>query len=78
MKGFFLAGIIFSIVAQISSASEPVLNFSGKNIISDKTENISVASSKSGAVVVFLSTGCPCSNSHIAEIKSLSTQFSNF
>lgn len=34
--------------------------------------------SKMGTVVVFLSAVCPCSDSHVPEIKKLSTSFPNF
>lgn len=47
----------------------PSATLNGTELLSDKV--ISVSPQSAGSVVVFLSAVCPCSNSHIEEIKSL-------
>lgn len=41
-------------------------------------QKIQIESKPLGLVIIFLSAKCPCSNSHIAEIKTLSKEFSQF
>jgi hypothetical protein len=63
-----IPGISFALPAQIS----------GANVIDQKPVDFQLIS-KSGkphlAVVVFLSAKCPCSNSHLVELKSLAHDF---
>jgi len=52
---------------------------SGENIVG--TTNIKVPTSNKeakGTVVIFLSAKCPCSNSHIAELKTLPERYKDF
>lgn len=41
-------------------------------------QEISIETGKKGAVIVFLSALCPCSNSHIDELKSLANEYPDF
>ncbi len=52
-------------------------NLVGQDIISAKSMNIS-ADGKKGLVVVFLSAKCPCSNSHVTELKELAAKYTDF
>jgi hypothetical protein len=49
----------------------------GKNILTNEATAVTAEGQK-GLVVVFLSAKCPCSNSHIAELKSLSHDYPDF
>lgn len=49
----------------------------GKALLTGESVTVSSAG-KRGLVVVFLSARCPCSNSHITEIKELSEKFKKF
>lgn len=49
---------------------------SGWDFISSK--DVNATASGRGLVVVFLSARCPCSNSHIAEIKALAEAYRDF
>lgn len=54
-----------------------IKSISGENLFT--TENIVLnTEAKKGTVLVFMSAKCPCSNSHVNEIKKLSTDFSDF
>lgn len=57
----------------MSEAMAIPIRFSGQSLNSDKPINISQINK--GLVVVFLSSTCPCSNSHIKELISLSEKF---
>lgn len=50
---------------------------SGKSVVDDRPIQVGKAP-KRGLVVLFLSAVCPCSNSHLVELKSLSKDFSDF
>lgn len=58
-------------------AVETKNSVSGKNLLSDETISIGTENKKA-LVVVFLSAVCPCSNSHIEELKSLSRDYPEF
>jgi hypothetical protein len=58
-------------------ANTDLSTLTGLDIISNRKISLS-ADNKKGLVVLFLSAKCPCSNSHINEIKDLSLKFSEF
>jgi peroxiredoxin len=58
-------------------AAPQIKNITGENLFTTQKVNVS-ADGKKGLVVVFLSAVCPCSNSHITELKDLSVKFSEF
>jgi len=64
-----------SFIAYAAAASK--VQFTGKNIITNETLSATV-DGKKALVVIFLSAKCPCSNSHIEELKSLSYDFPDF
>jgi peroxiredoxin len=73
---FVVLTLIFLSVSEASAAAQKVV-FKGENILTGR--EIEVGAKKSQAVVViFLSSKCPCSDSHIAELQDLSRDFSDF
>jgi peroxiredoxin len=74
-KIILLVGLIahLSVFAAIDSKNI----VSGKNLLSHKIVSVE-AKGKKGLVVIFLSAKCPCSNSHIEELKSLSHDYPDF
>lgn len=54
----------------------PSATLKGTEILSGKAQE--VAPKAEGTVVVFLSATCPCSNSHVEELKSLSQEYPQF
>lgn len=79
MRGFlqnaFAALFIFSLLA-ISAFGEDS-RIQGKDLFSAKPAEFS-AKGKSGLVAVFLSAVCPCSNSHLGELRALAKDFPGF
>jgi hypothetical protein len=72
---FFFSAILFQNPAQ---AALP-LEFKATNLQTGKPVTISTrAADKKGVVFTFLSAKCPCSDSHIPEVKRLSAQFPDF
>lgn len=66
-------------VFSLSAFSAVPLKFSGENILSKESHSISAESDKRKAlIVVFLSAKCPCSDSHIVELKNLSEKHKDF
>ena len=61
---------------QLAYPSFPT-KISGEELHSSKTFSWDMESSKKGTVVLFLSSSCPCSNSHIPHLKKLKTEFKN-
>ncbi len=54
----------------------PSATVKGTEILSGKAQEITPKSE--GTVVVFLSATCPCSNSHVEELKSLAQEYPQF
>ncbi len=48
------------------------------NLIDNASFTYKMAETKKGLVIVFLSAKCPCSNSHVAILNKLSTEFKEF
>lgn len=71
---FSLGLLLF--LSGVSAAALPH-TISGKSVIDDRQVEVGQATKKA-LVVVFLSAVCPCSNSHLAELKSLNTDFPDF
>ncbi len=78
---YMLNKLIFVLLTAISMSSlASVAKFwIGTNLSDSKPITVSVESpGKRGLVVVFLSTKCPCSSSHILELKDLAKKFDQF
>ena len=74
LRATFL-GVFFFLHTSI--AAPPLLPFSGVDVLSG--QKVEVGSGvKKGTVVVFLSTDCPCSNSHIPELAQLAKDYPEF
>jgi hypothetical protein len=73
-----VSSIVFLLAAHMSlTAAALPLPISGKSVISGEQVAVS-GSTKKGLVVVFLSAVCPCSNSHLVELKGLKNEFPDF
>lgn len=71
--------VLFSLVVWgFSSYSAVNLSIVDGSDVMDKSAIHQTAEGKKGIVVVFLSAKCPCSDSHIAEMKSLHKDFPEF
>jgi len=76
MKFLLLLFLLLPSIGQLSVAELPLA--SGVDLFStDKKIEIFTAG-KMGSILVFLSASCPCSDSHIVELKDLATQFPEF
>lgn len=60
------------------SALQQGLEIQGESLLSQEKLQIKLSTQKKGAVLVFLSARCPCSNSHTAELKQLSQDYPEF
>lgn len=70
--------IFVSLLAFFSLPAVALPNhISGQSVIDDRQVHVRESTQK-GLVVVFLSAVCPCSNSHLVELKSLKKDFPNF
>lgn len=74
---FFSFFFAFLFLLNGSGAAALPHQISGKSVVDDRPVQAG-KSPKRGLVVVFLSAVCPCSNSHLVELKSLSKDFSDF
>lgn len=74
-KLILLASMIMQLTAFAEVDVKSTIN--GKNVVTNEFTSVS-AEGKKGLVVVFLSAKCPCSNSHISELKSLSHDYPEF
>jgi thioredoxin-related protein len=72
----FIVLIFFGINLFAHSSSLP-LEFTGLDYSGLNQNKVEIGKNK-GLVVVFLSARCPCSNSHIEELKKLEKDFSDF
>jgi len=71
-KLFILLSFVFQ--AQYVFSATSLLPLKGQDLFSSKSIEIDLKQKK-GVVVVFLSAKCPCSNSHITEIKNLASEY---
>lgn len=74
MTKWILLNIFWAIV---TFSAADIGKVEGDDLVSSKQVTIESAGKK-GMVVVFLSSICPCSNSHVSELKGLSQEFSEF
>lgn len=66
---------VFSILVSCSAfAATHQTEIRGKNLLRDETLQVKLEDSKA-LVVVFLSAKCPCSDSHLAELRALHKDF---
>ncbi len=70
-----LGHLIYAVLF-LFSAALPALEFSGLDLNTGKP--IEFHKGERGTVVVFLSAACPCSHSHIEELKDLAREFPKF
>ena len=72
--GSVVAFLIMSFAAYVSFAAPT--HIQGADLL--KSGAVSVVPGPKGLVVVFLSSRCPCSNSHLNELKDLAKHYSQF
>lgn len=65
--------LAFILPFQITKAAAPL---SGTRLSDGKS--VELAAGKKGSVLVFLSTKCPCSNSHLPMLKQLAAEYKDF
>lgn len=76
---FFILLFLFSFCGNsFAHAAKHSLNFQGSNLQTSELTQFALPKDSHGAVVIFLSAICPCSNSHLQELRELSKEFSNF
>lgn len=68
--------LIFAFSFAAQAEFTPVKSLSGVDLF--KGEKVQVEPKAKGLVTVFLSAKCPCSNSHVVELKELSNQYKDF
>jgi peroxiredoxin len=73
----------FMIAHSVTLASQPskmnLERIQGIDLYTQQEITVSPSGEKNkGLVVLFLSARCPCSNSHVVELKKLSTEFTDF
>ena len=78
MKNILLFIMIpFLLCGSVAWSSLEIKSIEGTDLL--KAENLKIESkNKKGLVVIFLSARCPCSHSHISEIKKLFTDYPDF
>ncbi|MBX7231325.1 MAG: redoxin domain-containing protein [Bdellovibrionales bacterium] len=67
----------FTLLLTNSFASVVLSQVSGKHVLNHKTVTVS-SKNKKGLVVLFISAVCPCSASHLNELKSLPKEYPDF
>lgn len=79
-RGMVYIFSIFMIFSLKLSANELSLTqLQAKDLLSDQSVQINLKNAeKKGSVFVFMSAKCPCSNSHVQEIKKLSEKYAEF
>ncbi len=80
MNLFAKRGLVFIVmcIIPISILAMPnIKKITGTDLLTSKEITVS-AEGKKGLVAIFLSAKCPCSNSHISELKNLSKSFPEF
>ena len=74
----FLIGIIFLLGLNFWALGSPLpVDIKGPDFSGLNQTRVEIGEKK-GLVVVFLSAKCPCSNSHVEELKKLKTDFPDF
>jgi peroxiredoxin len=73
MKTFILA---LTVLCSPLAFAEPTPHLHGVEVSSG--QNIDVTPKAEGTVIVFFSSSCPCSNSHVEEVKSLAAEYPQF
>lgn len=62
--------------AALSVSLSCFASISGQNLLTGKKDD--VPAGKKGTVLVFLSSKCPCSNSHVGVLKALANEYKEF
>jgi len=77
MMKLLLSFLLVLSTQSLSFAAAHIDMLSGVDIVSSKPVKAE-AEKKKGVVVVFLSAVCPCSNSHVQELRALTKKFPDF
>lgn len=75
MKKTIFTFVLIPLISVCAGAA-PSSTIKGADVLSGKS--LEVTPKDQGTVVVFLSAVCPCSNSHVEELKNLSAEFPQF
>ena len=77
MKNAFLLAIML-LISSHAFATVSMTSLEGKNVLDGKIEKIDFTTSRKGAVLVFMSSKCPCSASHEDILKKLADEYKGF
>lgn len=82
-KGIVVIRLLLVILLQLAASGGPVRAEKISPVVRGRDllhtgEIAASAGGKEGLVIVFLSSSCPCSNSHIQEIRSLAAEYASF
>lgn len=72
-----LSVAVFVMFPFSAKAATLIKSIAGQSLLSNVPITVT-AESRKGLVVVFLSAKCPCSNSHITELKELAQKYTDF
>lgn len=79
MKKTLLFFLLFICQCSAFALAETIQSVSGLDLLSNKTMTFHLEqTTKKASVVVFLSAKCPCSNSHVETLNSLTKQYPDF
>jgi len=82
MKHFFIRLFFLLVIPWGTLAAPQIQSVTGENLLSGGPVALKLqemgAQGKKGLVVVFLSARCPCSNSHVAEVRDLAQNYKDF
>lgn len=75
-RSLLTLALILAALSPFSASAKTEIT--GTDLLTNKSVTVTNDAGKKGLVVVFLSAICPCSNSHVSEINSLSEEFKDF
>ena len=74
MKPILSWALLFSLTALLSAPSFAAIE--GVNLITGKSTKLEIG--PKGTVLIFMSARCPCSHSHVPEVKKLALKYADF
>jgi Redoxin len=69
--------VVVTLLMQQAVAIPEIKSITGTDLLTNKKITVT-AENKKGLVVIFLSAKCPCSNSHITELKNIAEKYPEF
>ncbi len=69
---------LFIVLVSVASQAATPLNLAAINLVTGQKVAVSSTQGKKGLIIVFMAATCPCSNSHVDELKDLAETFKDF